>query len=56
METVPLSKRIETRNMANIPPLSAMLNLFDFEKLAETVLSKEAWAYYSSAYLELRQC
>ncbi|KAI8928165.1 glyoxylate dehydrogenase [Entophlyctis helioformis] len=30
------------------PPLDAVLNLFDFESIAKTVLTKEAWAYYSS--------
>ncbi|KAI8904059.1 cytochrome b2, mitochondrial precursor [Gorgonomyces haynaldii] len=34
---------------AHLPPLSTMLNLDDFEKLAEKEMSKEAWAYYSSA-------
>ncbi|KAJ3116506.1 hypothetical protein HDU96_009492 [Phlyctochytrium bullatum] len=30
------------------PPLSAMLNFFDFEAVARKVLKPEAWAYYSS--------
>jgi L-lactate dehydrogenase (cytochrome) len=33
----------------DMPPVDAMLNLDDFEKLAEKVLSKTAWAYYRSA-------
>jgi L-lactate dehydrogenase (cytochrome) len=32
-----------------MPPVDAMLNLQDFEELAEKVLSKTAWAYYRSA-------
>jgi L-lactate dehydrogenase (cytochrome) len=30
------------------PSLSSMLNLFDFEHVAQKVLTPEAWAYYSS--------
>ncbi|KXS13117.1 hypothetical protein M427DRAFT_59013 [Gonapodya prolifera JEL478] len=30
------------------PPLSQMLNMWDFEAVAKQVLKKEAWAYYSS--------
>ncbi|KAJ3053544.1 hypothetical protein HK097_003973, partial [Rhizophlyctis rosea] len=30
------------------PPLSSMFNSFDFESVARSVLSAEAWAYYSS--------
>ncbi|KAJ3040435.1 hypothetical protein HDV00_010871 [Rhizophlyctis rosea] len=30
------------------PPISAMLNTFDFESVARSLLSAEAWAYYSS--------
>ena len=48
-KTLPKQAKQSTRNLDNIPPLSTMLNLFDFEKIAEQVLSKEAWAYYSSA-------
>lgn len=48
-ETLPKTIAIESRNMTNVPPLSSILNLFEFEKVAEQVLSKEAWAYYSSA-------
>jgi L-lactate dehydrogenase (cytochrome) len=32
-----------------MPPLDAMINLYDFEIEAEKVLSKTAWAYYRSA-------
>ncbi|KAG9052599.1 Cytochrome b2, mitochondrial precursor [Serendipita sp. 407] len=32
-----------------IPPVAAMVNLYDFEKIAKKVLSNTAWAYYSSA-------
>eukprot|EP00039_Didymoeca_costata_P026399 m.15852 g.15852 ORF g.15852 m.15852 type:complete len:581 (+) comp5510_c0_seq2:25-1767(+) len=31
-----------------IPPLSQMLSLFDFERIARSRLSDQAWAYYSS--------
>ncbi|GAB1519922.1 hypothetical protein RhiTH_002993 [Rhizoctonia solani] len=34
---------------AKLPPLSYVLNLNEFEELAETVLSKTAWSYYRSA-------
>ncbi|KAJ3324722.1 hypothetical protein HDV06_005980 [Boothiomyces sp. JEL0866] len=30
------------------PPLSSVLNAFDFESIAKEVLSPDAWAYYSS--------
>ena len=30
------------------PPLSQILNLFDFEAVARTVMSQQGWAYYSS--------
>lgn len=33
----------------NLPPVGAMLNLDDFEKVARDILSDQAWAYYSSA-------
>ncbi|EGG09427.1 uncharacterized protein MELLADRAFT_47483 [Melampsora larici-populina 98AG31] len=32
----------------SLPPLSNCLSLYDFESLAETKLSSQAWAYYSS--------
>lgn len=34
---------------ARLPPLSSIMNLYDFEYLASQILSKQAWAYYSSA-------
>ncbi|CAE6537965.1 unnamed protein product [Rhizoctonia solani] len=34
---------------AKLPPLSQVLNLNEFEELAQTVLSKTAWSYYRSA-------
>ncbi|KDN51148.1 hypothetical protein RSAG8_00777, partial [Rhizoctonia solani AG-8 WAC10335] len=34
---------------AKLPPLSHVLNLNEFEELAQTVLSKTAWSYYRSA-------
>ncbi|CAR26605.1 ZYRO0B13728p [Zygosaccharomyces rouxii] len=33
---------------ARLPPLDAITNLYDFEFLASQVLTKQAWAYYSS--------
>lgn len=32
---------------AFLPPLEAVLNSFDFERLAQSTLSPDAWAYYS---------
>jgi len=32
----------------NKPPLDQVLNLYDFEAVAKTTLSAQAWAYYSS--------
>ncbi|UZJ53407.1 hypothetical protein CBS101457_002727 [Exobasidium rhododendri] len=40
-------KRIHARE--NLPPLGTILNLDDFEQVAKTILSDQAWAYYSSA-------
>ncbi|TGZ83695.1 hypothetical protein EX30DRAFT_327342 [Ascodesmis nigricans] len=34
---------------SSLPPLSHQLNLDNFEKTAEKVLSEKAWAYYSSS-------
>ncbi|RKP12228.1 FMN-dependent dehydrogenase-domain-containing protein [Piptocephalis cylindrospora] len=34
--------------IAKCPPLEACFNLMDFESAAQTALSPEAWAYYSS--------
>ncbi|KAJ1570073.1 hypothetical protein HK096_003025 [Nowakowskiella sp. JEL0078] len=36
-------KQIQSKN----PPISTMLNLQDFEELAERTMKPEAWAYYS---------
>lgn len=33
----------------NLPSLGSVLNLDDFERIANTILSDQAWAYYSSA-------
>ncbi|KAI3631707.1 hypothetical protein MIR68_010180 [Amoeboaphelidium protococcarum] len=33
----------------NLPPLDAILNLTDFEACAQQLMSKDGWAYYSSA-------
>ncbi len=35
--------------LANLPQVETMFNLDDFEKVAKTILSDQAWAYYSSA-------
>jgi L-lactate dehydrogenase (cytochrome) len=32
-----------------MPPLSQCYNLSDFESVARRVMTKQAWAYYSSA-------
>lgn len=34
---------------AKLPPLSHVLNLNEFEELAQGVLNKTAWSYYRSA-------
>lgn len=36
-------------NIPSLPPLSAQINLDDFEKTAHAILPEKAWAYYSSA-------
>ena len=41
----PKPKRIEKSR----PPIHSILNLHDMEAVAKNVMSKEAWAYYSSA-------
>ncbi|TKY90150.1 hypothetical protein EX895_000148 [Sporisorium graminicola] len=33
----------------NLPSLGSVLNLDDFERIAESILSDQAWAYYASA-------
>ncbi|KAF2019156.1 hypothetical protein BU24DRAFT_364576 [Aaosphaeria arxii CBS 175.79] len=35
------------------PPLSSLINSYDFEAVAEQVLTKKAWAFYSSAATNL---
>lgn len=35
------------------PPLSSLINSYDFEAVAEKVLTKKAWAFYSSAATNL---
>jgi L-lactate dehydrogenase (cytochrome) len=35
------------------PPLSSLINSHDFEAVAEKVLTKKAWAFYSSAATNL---
>lgn len=36
------------RKEVKLPPMSSVLNMFDFESLAKQALSPEAWGYYSS--------
>lgn len=55
-KTVKVVQREETEQerarriaLENLPPVGAMLNLDDFERVAKTILSDQAWAYYSSA-------
>ncbi|CAO1637087.1 unnamed protein product [Parajaminaea phylloscopi] len=40
-------RRREARE--NLPPVGSMLNVDDFERVAKSILSDQAWAYYSSA-------
>jgi len=40
-------KQLEIRRAAK-PPLETCLNLYDFEAVAKTTLTAQAWAYYSS--------
>jgi L-lactate dehydrogenase (cytochrome) len=35
------------KNIDNIPPLSTIQNIYDFEHIAKKILPKDAWAYYS---------
>jgi hypothetical protein len=37
------------RNEGSLPPLNSLINLDDFEQVAEKNLAVNAWAYYSSA-------
>ncbi|SPO20681.1 related to L-lactate dehydrogenase (cytochrome b2) [Ustilago trichophora] len=45
------SEKDRKRRLAreNLPALGSVLNLDDFERIAESILSDQAWAYYSSA-------
>lgn len=45
------SEKDRKRRLAreNLPALGTVLNLDDFERIAESILSDQAWAYYSSA-------
>lgn len=47
--TKPKENIVEFKVSADIPPLSEMLNLNDFEAVAKKVMKSDAWAYYSSA-------
>lgn len=40
---------ISKRAQIELPPLSTLLNVDEFERLAEKVASEKAWMYYSSA-------
>lgn len=42
-----IARKAELR--AHLPHLDSILNLYDFEFLASQILTKQAWAYYSSA-------
>ncbi|KAF9047445.1 FMN-dependent dehydrogenase-domain-containing protein [Panaeolus papilionaceus] len=42
-------ERARQERMSNRPPLSEILNLHDFEAIAQKVMPEKAWAYYSSA-------
>lgn len=41
-----VKKKLELR--ARLPPLETITNLYDFEFLASQILTRQAWAYYSS--------
>ncbi|PWZ02914.1 hypothetical protein BCV70DRAFT_154001 [Testicularia cyperi] len=45
------SEKDRKRRLAreNLPSLGSVLNLDDFERIAESILSDQAWAYYASA-------
>lgn len=47
--TIPQASCAKKENAkAHLPPLSTVLNAFDFESLAKSTLSADGWAYYSS--------
>lgn len=37
------------RALENLPPVGSLLCLDDFEKIAQRILTDQAWAYYCSA-------
>jgi L-lactate dehydrogenase (cytochrome) len=39
----------ESADPSTLPPLSSVINLHDFEKIAQRFLTERAWAYYSSS-------
>lgn len=45
------SEKDRKRRLAreNLPPLGTVLSLDDFERIAESILTDQAWAYYASA-------
>jgi len=47
-ETILLQKKEEQEAQEQLPSLEQMLNVFDFEAVAQLVMKKEAWDYYSS--------
>jgi L-lactate dehydrogenase (cytochrome) len=49
ISTVPKQLAEEKSKEVIRPPIGSILNMADFEALAEKVMAKEAWAYYSSA-------
>lgn len=51
--TTQVAERIKSRAATSSTPIELCLNLTDFEKAAEQVLSKRAWTYYSSASEDL---
>ncbi|PPQ63026.1 hypothetical protein CVT24_005972 [Panaeolus cyanescens] len=47
--TITDEEKARQERMSNRPPLSEILNLHDFEAIAQKVMPEKAWAYYSSA-------
>lgn len=43
------AERTRRELLANLPPVGTMLNLDDFEKMAEKLLTDQGWAYYRSS-------
>ena len=52
-QPLPSAPSAETGKPYNKPPLSAILNLADFEEVASKTFSPKAWAFYSSAATDL---